>query len=282
MTDVIPCEFFVVRYVPDVTKGEFVNIGIVLRVAEQEAGVKREAQVRFTRNWRRVLCLDPHADIDLLVAIEEEWASVLASDQAEPFMAHLGSSLSNSIQITEPRASLAQSLDLELNQLSSMYVESKLQVLSQLDERSALVKGMRSQFEDAGVWSHMLKKIPASQYTQAGDPMRLDCGYRSNGTLRIFHAVPFRGRLTAAKAFAYAAPLLAKGVLARESRTLDLIAVIESPLELFKTSEHGEISAEAREFYQFGVELLNHEGIRVLPTTGLTRAAEAAKTELHM
>ncbi len=30
MADVKQCEFFLLRYVPDVVKGEFVNIGVVL------------------------------------------------------------------------------------------------------------------------------------------------------------------------------------------------------------------------------------------------------------
>ena len=112
--------------------------------------------------------------------------------------------------------------------------------------------------------------------------MRLDCGYRSNGTLRIFHAVPFIGRLTAAKAFAYAAPLLAKGVHVKEARTLELIAVVEPAHELFKTFEHGEISTKAQNYYEFGVELLEREGVRVMPTSRLPRAVEAARTELRM
>ena len=44
-----PCEFFLVRYVPDPVRGEFVNIGVLLREAGGSA-----AQVRFTRDWTRV------------------------------------------------------------------------------------------------------------------------------------------------------------------------------------------------------------------------------------
>ena len=37
MRDRVPCEFFLLRYVPDVVKGEFVNIGVLLR----ESGLSR-------------------------------------------------------------------------------------------------------------------------------------------------------------------------------------------------------------------------------------------------
>ncbi len=56
----LECEFSLIRYVPDVVKGEFANIGVVLR----ETG--KDATVRFTRDWTRVRCMDANADIALL------------------------------------------------------------------------------------------------------------------------------------------------------------------------------------------------------------------------
>src|SRR5260370_34759207 len=58
------CNFFLLRYVPDAVKNEFVNVGLVLL---PQAG---EAELRFTRDWSRVKCLDPQADLELLEAME--------------------------------------------------------------------------------------------------------------------------------------------------------------------------------------------------------------------
>ena len=55
------CEFQLLRYVPDAVRNEYVTIGAILR--EQGSS---HAEVRFTRDWRRVRCLDPHADTALL------------------------------------------------------------------------------------------------------------------------------------------------------------------------------------------------------------------------
>ena len=63
------CEFSLIRYVPDVVKGEFANIGVVLREAGGEGAV-----VRFTRDWARVRCMDADADVGLLEALETEIA----------------------------------------------------------------------------------------------------------------------------------------------------------------------------------------------------------------
>ena len=68
MAERIQCEFFLIRYVPDVVKGEFANIGVLLR----EAGRDDRAVVRFTRDWSRVKCMDADADIGLLEALEGE------------------------------------------------------------------------------------------------------------------------------------------------------------------------------------------------------------------
>ena len=64
-----------IRYVPDVVKGEFTNIGVVLREAGGEARVA--AVVRFTRDWSRVRCMDADADIGLLESLEGEIAARL-------------------------------------------------------------------------------------------------------------------------------------------------------------------------------------------------------------
>ena len=55
------CEFHLLRYVPDAVRNEYVHIGVILR----EQGSLRPAEVRFTRDWRRVRCLDPEADTAL-------------------------------------------------------------------------------------------------------------------------------------------------------------------------------------------------------------------------
>ena len=62
------CEFRLLRYVPDAVRNEYVHIGVILR----EQGSREAAEVRFTRDWRRVRCLDPDADTALLEGMESE------------------------------------------------------------------------------------------------------------------------------------------------------------------------------------------------------------------
>ena len=66
---------------------------------------------------------------------------------------------------------------------------------------------MRTEFERAGVWRLMRKRIAAAQYTQAGDPLKIDCGYR-NGMVKMFHAVSLENDVEGAKGMAYSAAAL--------------------------------------------------------------------------
>src|SRR5207249_10746073 len=79
MIDRQQCEFFLLRYVPNPVRDEFVNIGVVLLDTGQQvkSGIK-SAEVRFTRDWRRVRCLDPEADLETLGALESDVRARLA------------------------------------------------------------------------------------------------------------------------------------------------------------------------------------------------------------
>jgi hypothetical protein len=278
----LPCEFFLIRYVPDVVKGEFTNIGVVLREVGSKAGRTDGAVVRFTRDWSRVKCMDAEADIGLLEALEGEIGARLqmrAQDAPgiKPVMEMLEDTLSNSVQVTEVRACLAESLPAEIEQLMRMYVEPlKVKVERKRTGRAAIAGAMRTEFERAGVWGLMRKRIAASMYTRAGDPMKIDCGYRPNGVIRMFQAVSLEGDVEAAKGLAYSAPQLIEGVQRVESAKLELTAIVE-PLRSVSDTED-----EAMERYRFGVEAMERQEIRVVTLNDLARVAETARTELRV
>lgn len=277
----LPCEFFLVRYVPDVVKGEFTNIGVVLREAGADA-----AEVRFTRDWSRVRCMDADADLGLLEALEGEIAERLKMGAGnpkdpKPVLALLEDTLSNSVQITAPRAALAESLPAEMEQLMRMYVEPlKVKTERRRSGRAAIAAAMRDEFEQAGVWGLMRKRIDASLYTRAGDPMKIDCGYRATvesetGLIRMFQAVSLDNDVEAAKGLAYSASSLRAGVERVERAALHLTAVVE-PMRAVSDED------EAAERYRFGVDAMEREAIRVVTLADLARVAEAARVELRV
>ena len=173
MRERIPCEFFLIRYVPDVVKGEFVNIGVLLREAAGAEPLLHPGNVRFTRDWARVRCLDADADVALLEGLEGEIAARLrmgvSPRDPKGVLEVLEDSLSNSVQMTEPRATLAENLATEMEQLMRLYVEPlKVARVRTRSGRATIQAALRTEFERAGVWPLMRKRIAAAMYTRAG------------------------------------------------------------------------------------------------------------------
>jgi hypothetical protein len=287
MPDLQQYDFSLIRYVPDPVKNEFVNIGILLRphAAEPSAAAPELAattEVRFTRDWSRVRCADPDADIGMLEAMETEMRRRLpeASPEtgAKPLLDVIDDSFSHVLQLTEPKACLAESQAVQMDELMRLYVEPRREKARQaLRGRAALVRKMRTAFERAQVWDLMTKRIAASRYTRPGDSLRIDCGYRPNGVVKMLHAVSLDADVELAKVLAFSAPALRDGVARVEKAELELTAIVE-PLR-----SNGEVSRgdDDIEEYRFAVETMEAQQIRVLTANDLERVADAARRELR-
>jgi hypothetical protein len=160
-----------------------------------------------------------------------------------------------------------------------MYVDTPQRERSrQRSGRSALHAAMRMQFESAGVWTLMRKQIAAANYTKPGDPLRIDCGYRPNGVVRMFQAVSLEADSDAAKLLAFSARGLREGVDRVEKAILELTAIVEPIRE-----PAGDEPDEDRIVqYRFAVETMEENQIRVLTSSDLPRVAEAARRELRV
>jgi hypothetical protein len=269
------CEFQLVRYVPDPVKNEFVNIGVVLRGGGQRL-------VRFTRDWRRVRCLDPEVDTQMLEALEQEVGQRLGletSGQSRGILGRLEDSLSNGLQMTESKAFLAETLYTGLEDLMRMYVDNpRRERTRRTSGRSAVLAAMRARFQQAGVWTLMRKNIPAAHYTEAGDPLRIDCGYR-NGKMKMFQAISLESDAVDAKLLAYSASGLREGVKRRENIELLLTAMID-PISW--PEGEGVPNEDSQERYDYAVKTLATHEVRVLTTSSLGDLADEARRELRI
>jgi len=299
MSSRLECEFFLLRYVPDPVRNEFVHVGVILREVSGPV-----AAVKFTSDWRRVRCLDPEADTGMLEGLESELRRRFQEEPDGNLMHVLEDSFSNSVQMTRGKAYLAESIETGVEELMRMYVEpQKRERVSRLSGRAAIQAAMRTEFERAGVWDLLRKRIAVAEYTRPGDPLRIDLGYRligqDSGTIRMFQAVSLETSsgvgLETAKALAFSAPALVAGVERVEKAALELTAVVESLRQGLGTREQGiasrrprklddeaELDSERVTAYRFAVETMEEHRIRVLTTADLGRAAETARRELRV
>jgi hypothetical protein len=260
------CRFFVLRYAPDAVKNEFINVGLVLL---PPAG---GAQVRFTRDWSRVLCLDPDADVEMLQALENDLRNQLRemNGDRDLILRRIQDSFSNAIQPSEFQACLAASAVDEADELARLYLERprRRQQTREPGARVALVARMRSEFETAGVWPLMQEKIPVARYTRSGDPLKIDCGYSPNGTVKLFHAVTLTSDINAAKVLAFSFPQLAQGIRKAENKQALLTAVVEDDLP------------KDDESVSFARETLEQNSIHIVPVSSMAAIAREAAREL--
>jgi hypothetical protein len=264
------CSFFLLRYVPDAVKNEFVNVGLVLL---PEAG---RPEVRFTHDWSRAKCLDPQADTDLLVALEADLRGQLldANGGRDQILRKIQDSFSNAVQASEFKACLAESPATEADALAKMYLEaSRRPAPREAGARQAIFGHMRQAFESAGVWPLISKDIRASDYTRPGDPLKIDCGYspRGNGTVKMFHALSLpadASAVNAAKVLAFSFPHLAEGVRKKENKQAQLMAVVEDGLQ------HEE------ESISFALETLERQKVQVATLSQMRQIAALAAREL--
>lgn len=266
MPDKLQCRFFVLRYAPDAVKNEFINVGLVLL---PPAG---GAQVRFTRDWSRVLCLDPDADVEMLQALENDLRNQLRemNGDRDLILRRIQDSFSNAIQPSEFQACLALSVVDEADELARLYLERprRRQQAREPGARMAIVARMRSEFEAVGVWPLMQEKIPVSRYTRSGDPLKIDCGYSPNGTVKLFHAVTLRSDVNAAKVLAFSFPQLAQGIREAQGKQAQLTAIVEDDLP------------KDDESVSFARETLEQNAIRIAAVSTMPQTAREAAREL--
>jgi hypothetical protein len=261
--------FFLIRYVPDLSKGEFVNVGVVL--LDQDSGF---ADVRFTRDWRRVRCLDPDADVEVLEALEGELRTVLRS-AAELDRVFLFQKLpdwaSNALQLTPMQGVLTDSPVAEIGRLAEMYCESGRRAgRREMSGRQVIYQAMRSSFEQAGVWDLMRKRIPVAQYTHKGDPLKVDCGYRPNGVVHLFQAVSLATDVDSAKVLAFSYPQIQEGIARLEDAKTSLTAIVEDDLD------------RSDEAVGFALDTFDKATILVASMSELPAIADRARRDLRI
>jgi hypothetical protein len=268
MTEKRKLEFFLLRYVPDAVKGEFVNFGLV--AIEDGPGGASLVDVRFTKDWGRVQCLDPQADVDVLEALQREVRQEIGQmrDRAA-LLRRIEDSFSNVIQISPVMPALTEKTALaEVDDVARMFLETaKLKRTREPAGRQKILETMRTAFEDAGVLK-LLSAVPAEPYTKPGDPFEFDFGYRFGNGIKLFHAVSMRASVDAAVMLAARYPKIGTVMAEMMATTPILTAVVETGLDR-RRNEVG-----------FALEMMEESRIRVAETSEMAGIAETARREL--
>lgn len=278
MADFKHCDFFLLRYVPDVVKGEFVNVGVILL----EESANGFTEVRFTRDWRRVRCADPDADIELLESYEKELRRLLQSRQPEVInyrgpmsrrewlLAQMEQSFAGALEMAPIQGVRTESPAAEIGKLAQMYLESPARTRQTRSGRRFVYQSMRDAFESAGVWPFMRKEISVTQYTRDGDPLKIDCGYRPNGVVHMFHAASLATNVDAVKGLALSYANMQASFLEQERAPSHLTVITENEID---TDDEGVV---------FARQTLERASIALRTLAEMPQITEAARRDLKL
>ncbi len=263
-------EFFLLRYVPDAVKGEFVNFGLLaLENGPEGASL---VEVRFTKDWGKVQCLDPQADLEVLSALQREIREEIGQtrDRAA-LLRRMEDSFSNVVQVSPLMPALTEKIALaEVDDVARMFLETaKVTRTREPVGRQKILGTMRDSFEKAGVLS-LLNAVPAEPYTKPGDPFKFDFGYRVGSDIKLFHAVSMRASVDSAVMLAARYPKIVPVMQKVAGGVPLLTAVVEADLDRSRT-EVG-----------FALEMMEESRIRVATAVEMVGIAEVARVELRV
>ena len=237
---------------------------------ESAANGQGFADVRFTRDWRRVWCLDPQADVEMLEALERDIRrQIVNTHDREMLVRKLQDSFSNTIQVTSLKACQAEEPSAEIEYLARLYFEGPKPARPRVvSGRGRILRVMQDALEQAGVWKLLMHGIPVSPYTRTGDEFTIDCGYRIGNTMKLFHAVSLKTSVDQAINLAYRYPKMEAGMPTLNNASPLLTAVVDEGLNL--TDQQ----------IGFAMGMMEEARIKTAPLAEMPAIAELARQEL--
>jgi hypothetical protein len=262
------CSFSLIQYVPDLARGEFLNLGVLLHCPEEG-----QLECLLTNDWRRVRRFHPQADLEFLQELPQYFLQQIEEHRAdvEAFILEMQTSNSNLIQVTPPRPCQLPDLKDGIRLLFSRYVATRIERQPpQAAARVHIKRQLTGAFRRAGILERLEKQIPASQWTATGDPFTFDYGYRAlyedgrpNGRVKLIHA------LSLGQDHILALALTEKLAAVRHKEQAELTAVVE------ERALHGDGAAA------FNQQLLEQNGIGIRALSGVDEYAHSVRRELE-
>jgi len=209
--------YHILRYVPDLVRDEWVNIGVL--VFNPETGERRLRLIEDQDEYNRIRRLHPWADEALLRALRDDLENRLdsgigAKSNDRGFASEISwqrvlgkweETLSNALQIAPQKGVLADDLDAEVERLYADHVAvPRRSAHPGLPSGRAGIRSYCAQvFRQARVWDRIEKSIRVSEFTFPGDPARLDYSYHRNGTRGFVHTLSVTRAPQDAKSLSY-------------------------------------------------------------------------------
>ncbi len=263
-------ELLLVRLVPHALRDDFITVGVVLVEAASAGGESAFADVRFTRDWKRVECFAPEIEVEMLERLEAEVRGRLKDvRRREDLLQLLDSQFGTLFDVGPAKAVVADDPAAEMRVLEEIYLARGRAGLNAPHERRlgrmGIVSRMRDAFAEAGVLDLLQRDIEMKEFTGENDPFRVDFGFRVGKSLQMFQGLALNLSRDPAVTLAYRFAKIQEGMRARDEEAL-MTAIVSgeavrarsevasglamlraSEIEVRSVAEMGEIAERVRQ-----------------------------------
>ncbi len=252
--------YHVLRYVPDLVRNEWVNIGVL--VFNPRTGERRLRLIEDQVEYNRVRRLHPTVDETVLRALRDDLEDRLDPQtddgpaiSLQKILKKCDETLSNTLQIAPQKGVLADDLDAELERLYSDHVAVPRphSRVGQPGSRAAIRAYCAQVFKQARIWDRIEKSVRVAEFTFPGDPSRLDYSYHRNGTRGFVHTLSVTRAPQDAKSLSYNVRHIAE----KAGYHTEFTAVTDVAL------------SRDNDRQRFVIDTLREVGIEPVPTEGL-------------
>jgi len=189
------CAYYLVRYVPNAEREEFVNVGLFLHAPGEQF-----LDCLFTDDLRRIKRFHPQADLEFLRELQHHFEQQIQQheDNLPGFLEEMQQSFSNIIQVAPAHAVMTREPAALIPQLFSRLVGQRHAEFPAADTRMRIKQRLVQALRAEGVLDdrRFEKRIPAESLANPGNPFHFDFGYRPvisggkpNGHLKLIHAL---------------------------------------------------------------------------------------------
>ena len=264
----------ILRYTPNLLRDEWINVAVLLEQVPGEPPHPRSPALRRAvrvlneeSEFRRLRRLHPSADEGLLRNLEPEFESNLAGSEENvgKYLSKFEDTLSNALQFGPQHAVLAEDFDAEMQRLYDEKIAAPSAGRGIVENSKNWIRArLKDIFKRRHIFEKMQHGVRVEEFTQPGDPFRIDFAYRYNGTRGYLHAVPLGRDHSTAKVYAFTAERIRA-----KSPAAEFSAVTEIP------------PAPENRRHEFILRLFESQQIAVLPLNRVEAWAESLRPRLR-
>lgn len=258
-------ELYLLRLVPHALRDDFMTVGVV--VIESGGAF---ADVRFTRDWKRVECFAPEIELEHLERLEAAVRSGLKEIRGradllrlleEQFGTEFDVGPTKGIEAVDPAAEMSV---LTRDYLAPMQPVERVRRMGRL----GIVSRMEEAFAEVGVLNLLQRDVAMTEFTGENDPFSIDFGFRVGSSLKMFHALVLSMSREPAVTLAYRFARIQDGMRRKGQEAL-LTAIVS------------EDAARRREEVASGIGMLRANEIVVRDVAEMAGIAGEVRRELR-